>query len=72
MNKKILITGGAGLIGSNVVKRFVEFGHEVYVADNLWRGKKENLIIGDKPMIDLDTNFLEVDLRNYDNCRKIC
>jgi len=42
------------------------------VADNLWRGKKENLIIGDKPIIDLDTNFLEVDLRNYDNCLTIC
>jgi nucleoside-diphosphate-sugar epimerase len=69
---KILITGGAGLIGSNVVKRFVELDNEVYVADNLWRGKKENLIIGDKPMIDLDTNFLEVDLRNYDNCLTTC
>ena len=46
--KKILITGGAGLIGSNIVKRFIKLGYEVYVADNLWRGKKENLIDGEK------------------------
>ena len=69
---KILITGGAGLIGSNVAKRFVELDNEVYVVDNLWRGKKENLIIDDKPIIDLDTNFLEADLRNYDHCLKTC
>ena len=65
---KILVTGGAGLIGSNVVKRFVKLGHEVYVADNLWRGKKENLIQYKNLIIDLDSHFLEVDLRIYENC----
>ncbi len=40
---KILVTGGAGFIGSNVVDAYVEAGHEVAVVDNLSSGKKENL-----------------------------
>jgi nucleoside-diphosphate-sugar epimerase len=40
---KILVTGGAGMIGSNLVKRLVSLGHEVIVVDNLWRGKLEYL-----------------------------
>jgi UDP-glucose 4-epimerase len=40
---KILVTGGAGFIGSNVVDAFIAAGHEVAVLDNLSTGKKENL-----------------------------
>lgn len=40
---KILITGGAGFIGSHVVDRLVAEGHEVVVVDNLSTGKKENV-----------------------------
>lgn len=40
---KIIVTGGAGMIGANLVKRLVEDGHEVVVLDNLWRGTLENL-----------------------------
>ena len=65
---KILVTGGAGLIGSNVVKRFLSLGHEVHVADNLWRGKLENLYNNCHPIVDLDSHFHQVDLQNYDNC----
>jgi nucleoside-diphosphate-sugar epimerase len=65
---KILITGGAGLIGSNAVKRFVSEGFDVFVADNLWRGKIENLQIEKRSIIDLDSKFFEVDLREYENC----
>ena len=65
---KILVTGGAGLIGSNVVKRFLSLGHEVHVADNLWRGKLENLYNNGHPIVDLDSHFHQVDLQNYDNC----
>jgi UDP-glucose 4-epimerase len=40
---KILITGGAGFIGSHLVDRLIKEGHEVVVVDNLSTGKKENL-----------------------------
>ncbi|RKX58024.1 MAG: UDP-glucose 4-epimerase [Thermodesulfobacteriota bacterium] len=40
---KILVTGGAGFIGSNVADAYIEAGHEVVVVDNLYTGKRENL-----------------------------
>lgn len=42
-NKKILITGGAGFIGSHLVDRLVSLGNEVVVVDNLSSGKMEFL-----------------------------
>jgi len=43
MNKKVLVTGGAGFIGSHLVDKLIEKGHKVIVLDNLSTGKKENL-----------------------------
>jgi len=40
---KILVTGGAGFIGSNLVDKLIENGHNVTVIDNLSTGKRENL-----------------------------
>jgi len=40
---KILITGGAGFIGSHLAERLLEGGHEVFVIDNLWTGKLTNI-----------------------------
>ena len=65
--KKILVTGGAGMIGSNLVKRLVSENNEVYVIDNLWRGKLEYL--NDEngtPVIPLTTHFFKYDLLNPD------
>ena len=45
---KILVTGGAGFIGSNVTDAYIEAGHEVIVVDNLYTGKRENLHPGAK------------------------
>ena len=40
---KVLVTGGAGFIGSHLVDRLIKEGHRVIVVDNLSTGKKENL-----------------------------
>src|ERR687894_2569988 len=42
-NMKILVTGGAGFIGSHCVDRLVLEGHEVVIVDNLSTGKRRNL-----------------------------
>jgi len=51
---KILITGGAGFIGSNIADRYLELGHEVVILDNLSTGKKKN--------IHPDAKFYEFDI----------
>jgi len=40
---KILVTGGAGFIGSNLVDRFISLGHQVVIIDDLSTGNKENV-----------------------------
>lgn len=40
---KILVTGGAGFIGSHIVDRLIKEGHKVAIIDNLTTGKKENI-----------------------------
>jgi UDP-glucose 4-epimerase len=53
---RVLITGGAGFIGSHVVDRCLEDGHEVAVVDNLRSGSTENL--------DPRVEFIPMDLRD--------
>ena len=40
---KVLITGGAGFIGSHLAERLLEQGDEVFIVDNLWTGKLANI-----------------------------
>lgn len=42
-SKNVIVTGGAGFIGSNLVNRLIQKGHHVAVIDNLSSGKKENI-----------------------------
>ena len=41
--KRILVTGGAGFLGSHLIDRLLEQGHEVVCADNLFTGSKRNI-----------------------------
>ena len=43
MKKKILVTGGAGFIGSHLCHRLVTKGHDVICLDNLYTGSKDNI-----------------------------
>ncbi len=69
---KVLVTGGAGQIGSNLVRRLAKAGAQVAVADNLWRGSRDNLTDNGQAIIDLEKNFFEVDLVNEEACRQVC
>ena len=60
MKKRVLVTGGAGFIGSNLVKRLVKDDYEVIVLDKLLRGNK----IKAETMNQI--TFVEEDVRNYD------
>lgn len=60
---KILVTGGAGMIGSNLVKKLVKENNNVIVTDNLWRGKLDYLKDENNEfVIDIDNNFYAIDL----------
>ncbi|MGB0934385.1 MAG: NAD-dependent epimerase/dehydratase family protein [Lishizhenia sp.] len=61
---KILVTGGAGFIGSNLVKRLVKEKHEVVVIDNLLRGNKIDKATFEKIV------FIKGDVRNFETVNK--
>lgn len=62
-NTRVLVTGGAGFIGSCLVKRLLKRGSEVAVADDLSRGKKVNLDgVIDRIQFDI------IDLTKLENC----
>lgn len=70
--KSVMVTGGCGMIGSNLVKRLVKEGWDVYVADNLWRGKLEYLNDENgNPVIDIDTHFFKKDLSVYEEAESV-
>jgi UDP-glucose 4-epimerase len=52
--KKILVTGGAGYIGSHVAAKLGEAGKEIIVIDNLSTGKKENVLFGELKVFNLE------------------
>jgi UDP-glucose 4-epimerase len=66
MGKKILVTGGAGYIGSHVVKALGERGYDILVFDNLSSGHRESVLFGDLVVGDLaDINLLNKILSQF-------
>ena len=63
----VLVTGGAGFIGSNLTETLLQRGHFVRVLDDFSTGKRENLIF-DKAYPSLET--IEGDIRGFSTCRK--
>ena len=66
-NKKILVTGGAGFIGSNIIEHLLKFNNTVICLDNLATGFKENI----EPFFsNPNFSFIEGDITNLADCKK--
>jgi len=66
-NKKVLVTGGAGFIGSNLTESLLNAGNEVVCLDNFSTGKRKN--IGEF-LANPRYRLIEGDIRNYEDCQK--
>ena len=66
MSKRILITGGAGFIGSNLCEYFLKQGHEIRALDNLATGRLRNI---EQLLAEKNFEFIEGDIRNLETCR---
>ena len=66
-NSKILITGGAGFIGSNLIEHFLKQSNQIICLDNLSTGHKKNIT----PFFEnKNFQFIEGDIRDLDVCKK--
>jgi nucleoside-diphosphate-sugar epimerase len=63
--KRICVTGGAGMIGSHLVKELVARQFEVVVIDNLWRGKLA--FLAEIEGFDVEKSFHNIDLSKIEN-----
>jgi len=66
-NSKVLVTGGAGFIGSNLVESLLTAGNYVVCLDNFSTGKRENL---KDFLFNKNFSLIEGDIRNYSDCEK--
>ena len=66
-NKTILVTGGAGFIGSNLCEALLEKGNKVVCLDNFATGKRENIT---KFLKNSNFTFIEGDIRKLADCLK--
>ena len=65
-NTKILVTGGAGFIGSNLCEVLIELGNQVVCLDNFSTGKMENI---ESILLHSDFKLITGDIRNLDDCK---
>ncbi len=66
-NSSVLVTGGAGFIGSNLCKRLIQQNNKVVCLDNFSTGNKENV---EKLLSNDNFQLLEGDIRKIEDCRK--
>lgn len=66
--KKILVTGGAGFIGSHICDALLNLGANVLCLDNLSTGKKENI---KSALADPNFTFIQGDIRDYELCSRL-
>ena len=65
--KKVLVTGGAGFIGSNLCEHLVKNNNEVFCLDDLSTGKIDNI----EPLMDLPNfHFIKGDIRDFEICKE--
>ena len=64
---RVLVTGGAGFIGSNLCEQLILKGNKVICLDNFATGKKENLAAF---INDVNFTLIEGDIRNLEDCLK--
>jgi nucleoside-diphosphate-sugar epimerase len=60
---RYLVTGGAGFIGTNLVKKLFELGHTVRVLDNYVAGRRTDRVVA-------GVEYIEGDIRNMDDVKK--
>ncbi len=65
--EKILITGGAGFIGSNLCDHFLSKGYSVICLDNFATGFRKNI---EHHLSNPDFTLIEGDIRNFEDCKK--
>ena len=68
-NSKVLVTGGAGFIGSNLIEVLLEQDNKVVCLDNFMTGKRENI---DAFSGNSDFSLIDGDIRDLATCRKAC
>ena len=66
-NSRVLVTGGAGFIGSNIIEKLLTQNNKVTCLDNFATGKRKNV----EPFLK-NSNFklIEGDIRNLETCRE--
>ena len=70
MQEKILVTGGAGFIGTHTVIELIQAGHQVVVVDNLVNSNRKSLEVVER-ITGVEVPFYEADIRDTDTLRDI-